>query len=130
MNFLKNSLPPRWRCTDFVLITFVLLLAASMVVLYKPGAAENVVISVNGKAIASYPLAGDVQEVRVQGTLGPVTVRLGQDGARIIESLCPHQLCVKQGAIHGGGQTIICLPNHLAVEITGPDSGRTDAVAY
>ena len=35
---------------------------------------------------------------------------------------CPDQLCIHQGPIHIQGETIVCLPNRVVVEITGNDA--------
>jgi hypothetical protein len=125
-----SPLPPRWRGTDGILIILVLLAAVALTAWYRPGPGKNAVISVDGKTVASYPLAGEAQTVTVEGDLGPVTIRLEEGKIRITQSPCPHQLCVKQGAVQAAGQTIVCLPNRLVIEITGPDSGKTDGLAY
>ena len=51
-------------------------------------------------------------------------------GARIEEASCPDRLCVGMGVIRRAGQSIICLPNQVVVEIVG-SSGlpETDAVS-
>lgn len=41
---------------------------------------------------------------------------------------CPDGLCVKQGKISKGGQSIVCLPNKTVVETKGK-GGKVDAVA-
>lgn len=39
------------------------------------------------------------------------------------EASCHNQVCVRQGRISRGGQTIICLPNRVVVEIVSDSEG-------
>lgn len=39
------------------------------------------------------------------------------DQVSIQEANCPDELCVQEGAIHRVGETIVCLPHRLLVEI-------------
>ncbi|MEA4933891.1 MAG: NusG domain II-containing protein [Lawsonibacter sp.] len=38
---------------------------------------------------------------------------------RVSEASCPDQICVHQGTISDGTVPIVCLPNHLIIEIIG-----------
>lgn len=38
---------------------------------------------------------------------------------RIVDADCPNKICVKQGWIYSGGQTIVCLPHKLIITIDG-----------
>lgn len=46
--------------------------------------------------------------------------------ARILESNCPDKICVKTGYISKAGESIICLPHKVIVEITGMDQRGID----
>lgn len=37
---------------------------------------------------------------------------------------CPDKLCIHQGTIYRQGETIVCLPNKIVLEITGTDSSE------
>ncbi len=51
------------------------------------------------------------------------------DGAVWLESAnCPDCLCVKQGKIRYAGESIICLPHGVVVELSGQDELALDAV--
>ena len=45
------------------------------------------------------------------------------------EADCPDRLCMRRGAIRYAGDSIICLPNKVVVEISGEDALNLDAVA-
>ena len=46
----------------------------------------------------------------------------------VTEADCPDKVCVNTGEISKSGDTIVCLPHKLVVEIEGSTS-ETDAVA-
>lgn len=51
------------------------------------------------------------------------------DGAVWLESAnCPDCLCVKHGKIRYAGESIICLPHGVVVELSGQDELALDAV--
>lgn len=45
------------------------------------------------------------------------------------EASCPDQICVQQGKIQYVGESIICLPNGLIIEIFGEDELNMDGVS-
>ena len=63
-------------------------------------------ISVDGEVCGEYSLK-DKQEIKIE-----------EDGTvSMTEADCPDQLCVKQGKIKAFGESIICLPNKVVLEI-------------
>jgi hypothetical protein len=72
---------------------------------------------------------GGPREVEVAGPLGWTRVLIEADGARVLESPCPHKLCVAQGKVRQAGQVVACLPNRVALRVLGGDPDRgVDAV--
>lgn len=54
-----------------------------------------------------------------------------KDGAvRIKEANCGDQVCIRQGWIYKDGQTIVCLPHKLVVEIKDQTGGADDNLIY
>ena len=49
---------------------------------------------------------------------------------RMISATCPDHLCIKQGTINKKGQSIICLPHKLIVEVVSGDEKQQDDQAY
>ena len=47
------------------------------------------------------------------------TILVEQGRIRVEEADCPDQICVNQGFISDGTVPIVCLPNHLVIEIVG-----------
>lgn len=51
-------------------------------------------------------------------------------GVHILHSDCPAKVCVHTGWIKNPGETIICLPNKVLLEIKGEGTEEYDAIAY
>ena len=62
------------------------------------------------------PLAEDAQ-VTVESSLGTNVIEVVNGRVRCLESDCSNQTCVKQGWVSGQGQTIVCLPHKLTVQV-------------
>ena len=61
---------------------------------------------------------------------GQMTIEIKAGKIRIAKSDCPHQICVNMNWIEYSGQTIVCVPNQVVVEITSKNSPLLDAVSY
>ncbi len=76
----------------------------------------------NGVAAVEY--CADVPNLRSTETVGYNLVSV-RDGAVSVEAAdCRDQICVRHKPISKAGESVICLPHRLIVEITG--AGRTD----
>lgn len=88
------------------------------------------VISQDGKVIQTVDLTTmkeDHTEITVGGAYTNV-IELERDRVRMESSDCPTQDCVHTGWISQPGQSIVCLPNRLVVELVGGGSPDVDVV--
>lgn len=98
-----------------VLFGILLALALSL----NQGQGSVVQIRVDGKIIASLPLDRDT-EYEIEGAEGGRNLLVISGGAAWVESAdCPDALCVGMGKISRVGQSVVCLPHRVVVEITG-----------
>ena len=113
---------------DFILICGILLAAAALYLLFRPGGSGAwVVVTVDGTETARYPLH---EELTV--TLGETDYNLLEisgGAACITDANCGDQTCVHTGAITREGETIVCLPHRLTVRVEGGQGLDIDAVA-
>jgi len=118
------------RKKDWLIIGGVLLLAAlaffvSRVVMPAPSGA-TVTIYLHGEVYASVS-ADDYQTITIDQGDGRVNVVvIDESGVRMEHSTCKNQICVKHGTIDPYDTDgleldnwIICMPNGVAVEVTG-----------
>lgn len=53
----------------------------------------------------------------VEGDNGKVVIEVLNNQIRVVEENSPYHLCSKQGFISNSGQSIICLPNKIIIEL-------------
>ena len=53
----------------------------------------------------------------IESSLGTNVIEVADGRVRCLESDCSNQTCVKQGWVSGQGQTIVCLPHKLTVQV-------------
>ena len=87
---------------------------------------KKVVVSVDGKKIAEYPLKIDATYELSGSHLGTNTLVIKSGKAYISEANCPDKQCMKQGKISRAGEMLVCLPNRVVVKIV--DSKKDEPV--
>lgn len=84
-------------------------------------------VYVDGIMYASYPLDEPV-DVVLQGFQGGTNqLRIRGGKVEITQADCPDELCVKQAAIYRNGESIICLPHRVVVQVVG-ESEKKESV--
>ena len=105
-----------------LLVSVVLLLV--MTLSWKEGA--TVVVEIDGTTVATYSLYQN-GEYPLNGGTNVLVIENGQ--AYLNYSNCPDHTCEKTGKIQYVGQSIICLPNKVAITIKGEADGGVDFVS-
>lgn len=106
---------------DLILICSVLVLAAAFwlvpraVGLFGNSKEQKLRITVSGEEYGTYSLEED-QVIKVGDTN---VCEIKDKKVSMISADCPDQLCVHQRTIQLQGETIVCLPNKVVLEITG-----------
>ena len=85
-----------------------------------PGA--QVKVTVDGTVYGTYDLhtTGEkAKKIQIKNAEGTVTNTLVIENGKadMISADCPDKLCVNQHAISSNGETIVCLPNKVVVEV-------------
>ena len=100
-----------------VLIVMTALLFLGLFVFKKEG--KLVVVSVDSVEVASFSLDKDLV-YEIEGYNGGRNTLVIEDRvAYVKDSTCPDHLCEYMGKISKVGQSVICLPNRVVVEIRG-----------
>lgn len=81
-------------------------------------------IKISGKFYENIPLSSskDEQTFVIKTAHGNNTITIKGDTIQIVEADCHDALCVKQGIASKVGESIICLPHELIIEIKGEES--------
>lgn len=78
------------------------------------------VVKIDGREIRRYPLNHDVTDT-IKTDNGINTIEIRNGSLRVTEADCPDKLCVYQKAISRPGETVVCLPHRLVIEVIGPE---------
>lgn len=106
----------------------VLVLAAALVLLgwlylqhWGGGEAAEFALVVDGAGHETrIPLSAE-RILEIEGPLGVSVIEIAGGGARFLSSPCPNQYCVHSGWLRAGGALAACLPNRIALGLTGGD---------
>ena len=111
------------------LVLYVLVGTALVLLLTGGGQGEGAAVRITGDGGFEQlvPLGSDVT-VEIAGPLGATVVAVTDGEARVLSSPCPHELCVKMGAVRAPGRAVVCVPNRVVVTVVGDGPTRTDAV--
>ena len=89
--------------------------------------APTVTVTLDGKLYGTYAL--DTDAALLIGQTG-VRLVIADGKAYIAESDCPDKICVHSGALCAGdgGKSLVCLPNRVAVTLSGTKPGTESEV--
>lgn len=105
------------------LIAIGALLALVLLLTRKEGAV--VTVRVSGQVVEQFSLH-DTVRYTITGADGGTNLLIVQDGEAWLEDAdCPDALCVGMGKIHLNGQSIVCLPHEVVIEIVGGATEQT-----
>lgn len=115
---------------DLILICSVLVLAAAFwlvpraVGFFGNSKEQKLRITVSGEEYGTYSLEED-QVIKVGDTN---VCEIKDKKVSMISADCPDQLCIHQRLIQLQGETIVCLPNKVVLEITGTKQTDQEAL--
>lgn len=122
----------RFGKNDVILIG--ILLAGALLVFgfgnfYQRKTGIMVQIQVDGELYGTYSLQEEqTLPIKTDGKTTNI-LQIADGKAYMLTADCPDQLCVHQQAVSKEGQTIVCLPNKVVVEVSGTGKGDYDAIA-
>ena len=124
MNLLKLVKPGDW----LILLGGMLFVIWLFNSIWQTGKGDRVIIRSGGKIIAEANLLQE-QTIHVNGPLGTSIIAIQNHRARVASDPSPRQYCVKQGWLSRSGESAICLPNQVSVEISGANK-LYDSLTY
>lgn len=118
---MKKFLGEHRRDAVLLLSLILIAVAALLAVLLITDSGDLVKVELDGVEVAKYPLDKDGEYAIGDGN----TLVIENGEAYMKYADCPDGTCVRTGRISKRGQTIICLPNRVAVTVItdsdGPD---------
>jgi hypothetical protein len=104
---------------DLLLLGGILAVGAvlGLVLLLTRHSGTQVQVRVDGMVVANYALSQN-RTYEIEGVDGGTNLLVIENGeAWVEEASCPDGLCQNMGKISQNGQSVICLPNKVVVEI-------------
>lgn len=119
MEYKSTSLAP--KKADILILIAVLVMAVGIIMYFSQTEADGktAIILKDGREINRIDLdSAEKYEITVGGEY---TNKIVCENGKIsvIESTCPGGVCVSSGSISEAGRSIVCLPNHMEIRITG-----------
>lgn len=133
--FIRASHMKPW---DFIII-FILIVSSFLPLIVfgsqqlPEHAQKHAVLRVDGKEIETFQLTEGKkgQRYTYKSDDGDTNViEIDGDRIRIVEADCGDQVCVRRGWASKNGETIVCLPHKLVIEIVAIDGSETDDLIY
>ena len=111
------------------IIVVIALVALCLVNLYGKWNTKDAqaVVTIDGTEYGRYPLSED-RTVKIESENNGYNLLIIEKGdARIEEASCPDKVCVRHKPIDKTGETLVCLPNKVVVEIENGEEADVDA---
>ncbi len=121
---------------DIYLICIILIAAVGLVIFMRIWQRTNdsdsarAVVTIDGQEYGTYPLNKNITEKITQenGEYNLLQIRDGY--VEVLEASCRDKICVNHKSIHYRGETIVCLPNKVVVEIVGGEENDIDGATH
>ena len=112
----------------FVLCILVVLAISIAVMIITRTSGDTVIINIDGKKVHEFPLNENLTfSIKSQNGYNDHII---EDGvAYIANASCPDGICKDHRPISGEGESIICLPNKVVVEVKTTKDNGTDIIA-
>lgn len=117
------------------ILAALLLLAGICAYIIWHGGSENKIAEIyqNGKCIKTIDLnqIKESYQFRVEGENGAYNeIKVEKNGISVVEANCPDHICIQFGVLQDGLIPIVCLPNHLVIQMHGENKEGMDTKSY
>lgn len=117
----NNSEKNQKRRNDIILAAAILIIAVASILFINANkqSGNSVVVKIDGVEKYSYSLTENITQEIVTGENGEYTNTLViKDGkALVVTANCPDKICVGHREISFVGETIVCLPHKVVIEV-------------
>lgn len=119
-----------FRTGDVVIVLIVLFVGFSPILFRAKNRVDFFRIKLKSKVVSEISADSDTLLI-IDAPLGPVKIMVQSGSARVVESSCPHKICVHSGWINKPGQAVACVPNGLIIIAVGmKDTDKYDAILH
>ena len=114
----STKMSPKRR-NDIILFAVIIILAIAGLFILNFSRAEgnSVIILIDGVETARYSINSDMEKV-IETPNGSNTLVIKSGKVSVKDADCPDLVCEKHREISKDGETIVCLPHKLVIEIS------------
>jgi hypothetical protein len=113
---------------DCILILVCLAIALGVFVLRQTMAAQNPIAYLQAQNQPRQAI--DLTNDQIFSAAPNVMIEVKNNRVRFVQSDCPDQICVHAGWISKAGDSVVCLPNQIAVVFESGEQSGVDGIAY
>ncbi|MBN2038167.1 MAG: NusG domain II-containing protein [Chitinispirillaceae bacterium] len=113
---------------DAVVMALLLCAGIAFIPITASHAPATATVYRDNTVVAHYPLSASA-EFFIQGANGRMKARIEHGALRIDSSNCPRQICRHSAPISRPFEQIVCVPNHILIEISAGGREEIDAIA-
>ncbi len=123
---------------DIVFLSVIILVAFLIWTGYRlanQGSGRMVIVIQDGEVVGIYPLSEEKIAIISYEENEYNLLQISGGSAYMLEADCPDQICVNHTPVSRNGESIICLPHKLVVQISSEaeaseEGGGVDALTY
>ena len=112
----------------FISALLIVFIVFGLVLFLSQTKGDTVVVSVDGVFFGEYRLDED-RQIGIKTEYGENLLVIKDKKADVTSASCPDGICVHHRPIQNGGESIICLPNKVVVEVRTKGVDDTDIIA-
>lgn len=123
---------------DIVFLSVIILVAFLIWTGYRlanQGSGRMVIVIQDGEVVGIYPLSEEKIAIISYEENEYNLLQISGGSAYMLEADCPDQICVNHTPVSRNGESIICLPHKLVIQISSEaeaseEGGGVDALTY
>ncbi len=123
---------------DILFLFIVFFIACFIWLIYhisNNGNANTVIVSQDGNIVGEYPISEEKLTAITYEEDHYNLLQIHDGSVSVLEADCPDQICAGHKPISQGGESIICLPHKLVIQISAKENtsdkgGGIDALTY
>lgn len=110
------------KMPDFAVILVVLTIGVSGILYSMNAPAGNAILITTPEGEYRYSL-DKAAIIKLHVNSGPYRLEIKDSKVRVLETVCPHQICKQRGWVYRSGDSIACVPNRVLVKIESEERG-------
>ena len=111
----------KWDCFIIIILVIISLMPLGLIIPSNTyGEPRKVIISVDGTEYKTFELKEETDEkIRIEENGGVNEIYVKGEKVYMHDTNCKDRICIRQGKISKIGESIVCLPNGVFIEIKG-----------